>query len=529
MKLYISYYENYVSIVEGKYNHKKDKYIIKDYMFLSSEDVQIDYNDKYSLLREALRIGNWKVKDVILCLNTKDIIIKSNNIHKVNPKDLDGIMENEMDELMSLDNEQYIFSYEVTNETVINDRENLDVIIAAIRREEIEILIDLFREFKFNLSRVDTMSTAYSRILKKIEYDNIMTLNVGSYGSKVDIFKDDSLFIHDNIPIRINKQSNEYVYMELVEEIRGLMSFYSSRNFGNIIDTVVLMGQANENKEIINYFNNNFPSNIISGIENLFDIEEDIIGYIDTEDISKICDILGAMSLNYDKNSYYNMNLLPSKHKNKQRKADNLKQYMKLAPIALGIIMVPYIVFGVMNKVVNKKIENAQYRLDKILEEYKHIENIDQEITKAEEELDIYNMLLDKRVKWGDILAMINANIPYLIDLTNINVYYDSEYAQSQVDEIDGVSNNEVENVNEEASNEEIEEPQIPIYDQIPNVIVIDGEAKNTTYVGQFLYNLNKIPYFKSVELKSTTEDKEKGVHDFNIVLVLKEGVVSGK
>ena len=202
---------------------------------------------------------------------------------------------------------------------------------------------------------------------------------------------------------------------------------------------------------------------------------------------------------------------------------------MKLAPIALCIIMVPYIVFGVMNKVVNKKIENAQYRLDKILEEYKHIENIDQEITKAEEELDIYNMLLDKRVKWGDILAMINANIPYLIDLTNINVYYDSEYAQSQVDEIDGVSNNEVENVNEEASNEEIEEPQIPIYDQIPNVIVIDGEAKNTTYVGQFLYNLNKIPYFKSVELKSTTEDKEKGVHDFNIVLVLKEGVVSGK
>ena len=34
MKLYISYYGNYVSIVEGKYNYKKDKYVIKNLQFI---------------------------------------------------------------------------------------------------------------------------------------------------------------------------------------------------------------------------------------------------------------------------------------------------------------------------------------------------------------------------------------------------------------------------------------------------------------------------------------------------------------
>lgn len=288
MKLYISYYGNSLSMVEGKYNSKKDTYTIKNYMFLSDKDIDIDYNDKYSLLKEALNRYEWKSKDVVLCLNTKDVIIKSNSTYKVSPKDLDGIMNNEMDEMMSLDFEDYTFSYEVTKESKVDNKESLDLIIAAIRNEEIECILDIFKEYKMNLLRVDTMSTAYGRLLKKIEYDNIMALNIGSYGSLVNIFKEDTLFIHDNIPIRINENSNDLVYGELVEEVRGLMNFYSSRNYGNPVDTILLIGEKGENEEVVRNFRNNFSTNIVSGIENLFDIEEDIIGEICTDEISKI-------------------------------------------------------------------------------------------------------------------------------------------------------------------------------------------------------------------------------------------------
>lgn len=529
MKLYISYYGNSLSMVEGKYNSKKDTYTIKNYMFLSDKDIDIDYNDKYSLLKEALNRYEWKSKDVVLCLNTKDVIIKSNSTYKVSPKDLDGIMNNEMDEMMSLDLEDYTFSYEVTKESKVDNKESLDLIIAAIRNEEIESILDIFKEYKMNLIRVDTMSTAYGRLLKKIEYDNIMALNIGSYGSLVNIFKEDTLFIHDNIPIRINENSNDLVYGELVEEVRGLMNFYSSRNYGNPVDTILLIGEEGENEEVVRNFRNNFSTNIVSGIENLFDIEEDIIGEIYTDEISKICELLGTMSVSEDRKGYLPMNLLPHKYKKKINKAFSMKQCLKAAPVALVIVFAPYVIFAAMEMSNNDKIDKAQEELNAILEDYKEVEVINEQIKSSQDELGVYDMLLSKKIKWGDILTMIDNNIPYKADLTNVNVYYDSQLGKE--DDTDAENSTGIQEGNEnseeqDGSTEETAEEGTPIYDQIPNTIVIDGEAKDTSYVGQFVYNLNKIPLFESVELKNTTEDKEKGIHTFNIVIVLKEGVV---
>ena len=540
MKLYIAYYESYVSIIEGKYNKKKDKFNVKNCTFLSNEDIETDSNDKYSLLKEALKLNKSKVKDVVLCLNTKDVIVKSTDTHKVSPKDLDGIMNNEMDEIMSLDYDKYTFSYEVTSEGLKDDRDNLNLIVATLSNEEMETILHIFKKFKLNLERIDTISTAYSRLLKKIEYDNIMMLNVGSYGSIVNIFKEDTLFIHDNIPVKINEHSNNYVYLSLVEEIKGLMNYYSSRNYGNSIDTIVIVGESNENEQVRNSFVENFSSNIINGIENLFDIENDIVGDLNTYEISKVCDILGSMCICEDRKSYSSMNLLPEKLKNKQTSRNSIKQALMMSPVVLAIIFAPYIVFGAMNLKLQSEINKYQVKLDELMIDYKEVEETKNKIKSTEEEVEIYKMLTSKEAKWGDILNSISKNIPYRVDLTNVNVYYDEALVESK-EEKQEESSSEENNQNENSQSESeqtnasensegnAEEQETPIYDQIPNVIVLEGEAKNSYHVGQFVYNLNQLPYFKSVALKSTTEDKEKGVQQFNIVVELKEGAVHGE
>lgn len=539
MKLYIAYYESYVSIIEGKYNYKKDKFNIKSCTLISSEDVDIDYNDKYSLLREALSINESKVKDVVLCLNTKDVIIKSTDTHKVKPKDLDGIMNNEMDEIMSLDYDRYTFSYEVTKEGIKDDKENLDIIVAAIVNEELEQIVGIFKEFKLNLERIDTISTAYARLLKKIEYDNIMILNTGSYGSIVNIFKEDSLFIHDNIPVKINQSSNHYVYSSLVEEIKGLINYYSSRNYGNNIDTIVLTGEGNENIEIKNSFEKQFSSNIICGIENLFDIKDDIVGDLNKYEISFVCDILGSMCIYEDKKDYSKMNLLPEKLKSKQKSRDSITKALIMLPAVIAIVCAPYIVFGAMNLKIQSDIDKKQEQLEQLISESGDVEKTKSEIESLKEEMEIYQMLSNQNIKWGELLDTIDNSIPYRADLTNINVYYDGELVEGEKsDNLQTQDSNEEkidsEDANEESStsdnSEEVaEEEKIPVYEQIPNVIVLEGEAKNSYHVGQFVYNLNQISYFKSVELKSTTEDKEKGIQKFNIILVLKEGAIHGE
>lgn len=521
MKLYISYYGNYVSIIEGTYNKKKDKYNIKKSIIVSEDDVEVDYRDKYSLLKQALALVGSKIKNVVLCLNTKDIIIKSNRIPMVDLKDLDGIMNNEMYEMMSLDYDQYTFSYEVVKENILEDKEELEVIIAAILNEELDIILDIFKNFKLNLVQIDTISTAYSRLLKKIEYKDIMMLNIGGYGSIVNIYKEDSLFIYDNIPVRINNNINDFTCLALIDEINGLMNFYSSRNFGKSLENIVLLGQSHDNSNIIKSFKESFTSDIVTGIENLFDIKDDIQGDLEDNEISKMSELLGCMSINHNEKYYSYMNLLPEKLKNKYKIYNKIKQYVFAIPIALCIILSPYVIFGIINNKVNNEINTAKSKLDLIEEQYQGISDINDRIEKIREEIEIYDMLSSKEVFWGNVLTSIDVNIPYSVDLTSIEAKYDESYIDNENENLDKIETNENKEVTEQQEN--------PIYNQIPNIIIIDGIAKNTEYVGQFIYNLNKLSYFKSVKLKNSSEDKENSGYTFNIVLELNEGAVSSE
>lgn len=529
MKLYISYYENYISIVEGIYDSKKDKYNIKNIMSLSSDDVKLETNEKYGLLKEALKLNKFKSKDVVFLLNTRDIIVKSNNMSKVNPKDLDGIMNNEIYEMMSLDEEQYTFSYEVTNERITENEESLEVITAAIANNELNIILDIFKEFKLNLECIDTMSTAYIRLLNDIDYDDIMVINTGMYGSSVNIYKQNSLFIYDNIPIRINSLTNYNVVSALVDEVKGLMNFYSSRNFGKSIDTILIVGEASHNQYIKEIFNENFNDKIVIGIENLFDITDYIQGDIQQQEISEISEILGSMYIDTNKNKYSYINLLPTSLKNRLRKAKKLKTILTIVPIGLLILSLPYFTFTLLEHNVEKNAAIAQQRLDEIIIQYKDIQTIEEKIKSIKEEIAIYDMISSKKTKWETILSAIEKNIPYRADLTSMDIHYDSSLLEekSKSEENNKNENEESKDENTEANIEEA--PETEIYNQIPNVISIEGVAITPEKVGQFVYALSNLDYFKSVDLKSSVEDKEKGVYNFNIVLELKEGVVSGE
>ena len=43
---------------------------------MNADDIEPNYNDKYNLLKEALASRQFKSKKAVLCLNTRDVIIK---------------------------------------------------------------------------------------------------------------------------------------------------------------------------------------------------------------------------------------------------------------------------------------------------------------------------------------------------------------------------------------------------------------------------------------------------------------------
>ncbi|RDY26658.1 hypothetical protein CHL78_012495 [Romboutsia weinsteinii] len=533
-KLYISYYGDFVSVVDGYY--KKDKFIIDDVYFLSSDDIESNFTDKYNLLKHALKKNQSKAKSAVLCLNTQDVIVKSNKINKIDPKDLDSIMSMEIDEMISLEREEYTFSYEVIREFTEQGEDYLDLILAGLYTKEVETIIDIFTENNLKLECIDILPAAYSRVLKEIEYTDIMIVDTGDYSTAIEIYKEDSLYIHDNVPVRLGQNAQEYDYMRLVDEANGLMNYYSSRNFGKIVDTILIVGKYAHNEEVRRNFSKLFGSEIIPGIENLYDIYTDIKGDIQSNELNMIVETIGCMLREVKKHQYYRMNLLPTEMKKQEERNKQLLKTLKVIPIVLVILYIPILSLTMMKKLTDDKLNEVNSHIEQIKEDHKQISDIDNKIRLKQEEIEIYDMLIKKEPRWGDILTSIDKNIPYKVFLENLSLSYVPQESNVQ-ESTDNSGNADITSDNGQNQTEDSssENKETPIYDKIPNLIIMSGTVATPSDAGKFVYNLKSLPYFEEVKFPGITEKvsgdekNKKTSYSFSITAKLKEGIVTNE
>ncbi|MER0285458.1 PilN domain-containing protein [Clostridioides difficile] len=568
-KVYVSYYGDSISIVEGRYKHDKDKFYIKNFNAFSIEDIAQDFSkEKYALLRYALENIKLKSRHVVFCLNTRDVILKPQKLPKMDKKDLDGFMKLEMDEMMALESDEYVFSYEVSSETSdssTGEESSLNLIIGAIKKEEINAIVEIMHEFDLILDRIDTLSTAYLRILKNLDYNDIMVTNISDNSTIINIYKKDTLFISDNIPIRITAKDMEMQLLNVVEESKGLMNYYSSRNFGKVTDTILILGKRYSNKLIYEAFSSAFSNYVSQGLTEIMDISDMITGDIDEDDINSIVEILGSMIEPKGKKDFENINFLPMDILKKQMKAKQVKNMLKIAPIVILVLAIPYLCLIFSNSLANKELENVNDEIRSIESAYYQIGNIEKMIQSKTEEIKVYDMLIGKKVKWENLLDDIDKNTPSRVELTSLSTTYQNFGTTNKIEN----SNNDKATTNKSSNNETKsntksnsdgnktssdlseekttnisealtgdsetndtdteKDDKTPLYDKIPNIINIEGNAKDSSYVGQFLYKLKGLYYFEDVKLHSIKNNEEDSNYTFNMTLYLKEGVLTNE
>ncbi|UWD49347.1 PilN domain-containing protein [Clostridioides difficile] len=567
-KVYVSYYGDSISIVEGRYKHDKDKFYIKSFNAFSIEDIAQDFSkEKYALLRYALENVKLKSKHIVFCLNTRDVILKPQKLPKMDKKDLDGFMKLEMDEMMALESDEYVFSYEVSSEIserTEGEEASLNLIIGAIKKEEINAIVDIIHEFDLVLDRIDTLSTAYLRILKNLDYNDIMVTNISDNSTIINIYKKDTLFISDNIPIRITAKDMEMQLLNVVEESKGLMNYYSSRNFGKVTDTILILGKRYSNKLIYEAFSSAFSNYISQGLTEIMDIADMVSGDIEEDDINSIVELLGCMIEPKGKKDFENINFLPMDILRKQMKAKQIKSVLKIAPIVILVISIPYLCLIFSNRLANKELENVNDEIRNIESAYYQIGNIEKMIQSKTEEIKVYDMLIGKKVKWENLLDDIDKNTPSRVELTSLSTTYQSVGKANKTESSDNSKTNtnksnndetktntksnsnesknsndinedktvnvaEALNGNEESDSNTEADDKTPLYDKIPNVLNIEGNAKDSSYVGQFLYKLKGLYYFEDVKLHSIKSNEEGSNYTFNMTLYLKEGVLTNE
>ena len=249
-----------------------------------------------------------------------------------------------------------------------------------------------------------------------------------------------------------------------------------------------------------------FSSELVTGLENLFDIDESLKGNIDESEISLIVDALGCMLNGESKKVCHYMNLLPKNLKLKQRRKEIRRKVYIASPIILILMAIPYIAMDYVIKNEKKQLDNLNFKITQTELKEKQIDKIKKDIDDKKNELKIYDMILSKEVTWSPILNSIDESIPTSVDITKLDVRYDENLVKH----------------NDNGKDQE----KTPLYEQIPNLITIEGNASYTRNVGQFLYELNNSIYFKKAKLENLKKDENKGMYSYIIKAYLKEGVV---
>ena len=222
-------------------------------------------SDNVNILKEFLQQNNMKAVKVVAGLGQAGVITRSIQVPKMIPKDLDGLMKLNSNDYLPLSPEEYAFDYKVLGEVQDNDREFLEVMVAAVSHRQVEQCTLLLEQAGLKPLVFDILPNMLLRLFGHLPYQDNMVVDGGMDGTHLAIFKGKNLFMYADIPIRINLQGN-YDFTELVKEMSGYMDYFSSRNFGKTVDGVTILGELVYWPELVEVLEQFLPIPITVGL-----------------------------------------------------------------------------------------------------------------------------------------------------------------------------------------------------------------------------------------------------------------------
>lgn len=251
-----------------------------------------------------------KVKDVVVCYESQDIIKREMTVQKVDADDQLELITYEVSQYLPIDIDAYVLQYKVLEEIEEDGSPKLKIILGAMPKETVKGLFDLMNDCGLNPSYFDMHSNALEKFM---EYNfgsikKTKTIAFVDYGHQmIDItlfekgeFKfnrliklgarefDKVLMDHLNLPAEeaetrkkktsvlalqnaetekvrtsddvkdiVVRETNAYI-SEVADEIDKVFKYYTTRGYENKIDEIYLIGGGAQFKEIVPFFKNRF-------------------------------------------------------------------------------------------------------------------------------------------------------------------------------------------------------------------------------------------------------------------------------
>lgn len=165
-----------IKIVEGKKVNNSIK-IKKNFSLKTPEGSYDDGHIKddralYEVLRNGLKENKVSTKTAFLSIKSTDIITREIPFPAVSIKDIDGMLQYQLEEYLPMDISRYVIQYKIIGSYFVENQEKLKVLVVAAPKEIVEKHYFLLNELDLKPEVLDYQSNSISKLMDFAEIIN---------------------------------------------------------------------------------------------------------------------------------------------------------------------------------------------------------------------------------------------------------------------------------------------------------------------------------------------------------------------
>ncbi len=176
---------------------------------------------------------NTNVKDVILALESSEILKREIQIPKVEDADIRGLINFEVSQYLPIEISDYVIQYQILSSEVVDEKEKLNALVVAMPRSMVIYYFELLSDLKLNPL---AMELSGNSIIKMLRHTSETTL-LGNTTAIVDLgYTSADVIILENGINKLSRyvqvgfsETEEYItrnYALNLEQARELMTHY---------------------------------------------------------------------------------------------------------------------------------------------------------------------------------------------------------------------------------------------------------------------------------------------------------------
>lgn len=255
INLIFNVHEDYIEIakVSKVFNAVKIKNIVN---FTPT----IDIASNNAQLNKIFRKNKIKSKKVDVILSIDSIVTRQIEVPAMSEKDLKNYITSNIDQYFTVNTGDFYFDYKVGGIRKEEKKKIFSVLLVAVPKEKLDNIKDLLKQNKLSVNKVQIYPECVSSYYRKNKKQSIAVLDISNEKSSITIIDKGKIFIYSILTLDLNDSEG---YNELLDNFTYFLNFYSTRNFGNKVDNIYIVGEKGEDPFLGKILSESIDSNII--------------------------------------------------------------------------------------------------------------------------------------------------------------------------------------------------------------------------------------------------------------------------